>query len=82
MTESTIPVDDPMTLEGFASKIAWEGGIVGALEYGLKARDIPEEELLLRHHWELAQQAWEDFQAVIAPIEDYLDERVGYWRGI
>lgn len=33
---------EPMTASGFASKVKWEGGVIEALEYGLKPTDAPE----------------------------------------
>lgn len=35
-----------------ASKIAWEGGIYEALEYGIKAKNMPEGDLELAEAWQ------------------------------
>lgn len=59
-----MPDNRPMTLVDFAAKVEWEGGVIDALDYGLKPEDAPEGEL--RDPW---QQAYDLFQQM-EPITD------------
>ena len=63
-----------MKLEDFASKVEYEGGVIAALEYGLKSDDLdadgdPEAQKL-KDGWETLDAAWE----VIARLEDEAGE--------
>lgn len=71
-----------MTLDEFATKVEWEGGVVDALRYGLKADDLKDDDpraLELYEVWEALESAW----LVVARleseaeeiIESHLDER-------
>lgn len=48
------------------AKMNWEGGIYDALEYGLKASDMPDEEL---------KEAWQALEDAFSEAE-YLADRV------
>lgn len=63
--------------EDFAAKVDHEGGIFGALEYGLKPDDLPPGEL--KELWsEIYAVFWEDdFQELLDDIRDELDEHYG-----
>lgn len=52
-------------------KIEWEGGIHGALVYGLTHEDIDEEALPeLRAAWKKLEEAWRDyFQPAVDAVE-------------
>ena len=52
-----------------ASKTEWEGDIMAALDYGLKAEDMPEGDTELR-------EAWAALQAKYAELKPFID-RVG-----
>ncbi len=53
------------SMAALLSKIGWEGGIGGALEYGISEDDIPE------GHGELAA-AWADLRAAYNKVEALL----------
>ena len=53
--------------ELLASKIQWEGGVIGALEYGLKPDDIGDPEL--RAAWQQLQQAHAELRPLIQDFE-------------
>ena len=68
-------MSDTMSLLDFCSKIEWEGGVVQALEYGLKADDLDSDEFdpraeQLRDIWVALQGAWE----TVARLEDEASE--------
>jgi hypothetical protein len=42
-----------------AAKVEWEGGLVAALELGLRADDMPEGDMELREAWKRMRMAWE-----------------------
>lgn len=60
--------DKPMTEAEFSQKVAWEGGVFGALEYGLKADDC--EPGPLRDAWYNLELSYER----IAPDVDTVNE--------
>lgn len=61
-----------MTESDFAAKIEWEGGIVDALEYGLKYSDCEPGEL--RNAWEKLEVKWATIQDEINAVEDILNQ--------
>ena len=64
-----------MTEEEFANKIEWEGGIIGALEYGLRAKDLADRNSELYTAWKDLQQIWEgDFWDAKSNVESLLPE--------
>lgn len=59
-----------------AGNIAWEGGIWGALEYGIKAEDMPEGDPVLQARWanlrdafKQAQLAWKEVQELLPEVD-------------
>lgn len=63
---------EPMTLENFAAKIGWEGGVAESLDYGLTPDDAPEGEL--RDLWQAAYDIWtQQLKPAIAAIDAYLE---------
>lgn len=59
------------------NKILYEGGILAALEWGITAKDMPEDDLELRHAWTRLEKAYElgkllrdDVEKLIGPVED------------
>lgn len=61
-----------MSIDDVANKIEWEGGIISALEYGIHADDIEDEELA--NLWEQLEQAYNPVHKLIILIEDFLGE--------
>jgi hypothetical protein len=61
-------------LEEFASKVDWEGGIFGALEYGLhesELEDTPENQKLI-FAWRDLRERFDEMQEAITEVEDLL----------
>jgi hypothetical protein len=52
--------------EELAAKIEWEGGFPDALDYGIKAADMPEGDTELAEAWSALEAAW---NAVGPPLE-------------
>jgi hypothetical protein len=63
-----------VTINQFINKIEWEGGIVSALEYGLKADDLADKNSELYARWAVLEQKWASFQKLIPGIESLLPE--------
>lgn len=47
-----------MTEDQFAAKVDWEGGIAGALEYGMPSDDLPEGQL--KAAWKRLESVYEE----------------------
>lgn len=62
---------EPMTAANFNGKIEWEGGIIEALDYGLKPTDAPEGPL--RDAWTRAYELWQQMEPVISEINALLE---------
>lgn len=62
-----------MTPEEFVAKIRWEGGVVGALEYGLTAEDLPKGSAL-REAWHELEVAWTAFHDYVEDVEEMLGD--------
>lgn len=66
VTNEGQPVTDFMTPSDFASKVDWEGGIHGALEYGLKSTHLDPDDpdsTELRAAWVALEEAYRPFAA-------------------
>lgn len=78
MSEQTEVVEAPeyeyMSADDFAAKVEWEGGVVDALEYGLKHTDLdPNDELSrdLREAWKEAERIFRDgFEAACDRVQE------------
>ncbi len=64
--------DQPMTPQDFAAKVAYEGGVLEAISYGLEPEDAPEGEL--RDLWQTATDMWKTLSPVVDRIVDLLHE--------
>jgi hypothetical protein len=56
-----------------AAKIGWEGGILEALEYGIKAADMPEGDEELAAAWQALEDAFNAVQPLAATVEELLE---------
>ena len=57
-------------MDDLMAKIGWEGGIGGALEYGIKADKIPADAPTgLREAWERLSAAWREVEGLLPEIE-------------
>jgi len=56
------------------NKVDWEGGISGALEYGLTVDDMPPGDTELRDAWKRLEAAWKAFDAIETEVYALLDE--------
>lgn len=52
-----------MTIEELASKIEWEGGIMEAVDYGIKVADLPEDIPVE------IRDAWQRMRNVLADVD-------------
>lgn len=59
--------------EELAGKIDWEGGLWSALEYGIRAADLPEGDLELLDAWIELQSHFDSAQRVANRIYEMLD---------
>lgn len=61
------------TLSDFVDKIDWEGGIYGALEYGLKSRDydLPKE---VEDQWSELRDLFNDMEDLVADFWVLVDK--------
>lgn len=66
--------EDVMTEEEFASFINWEGGVIAALEYGLKPEQC--ESGVLRDAYEKVYEMWSlhGFGKAVSDLENLLGE--------
>lgn len=63
--------DKPMTESAFASKVEWEGGVLEALEYGLKPADAPPGPI--RIAWMRVYQVWQQLSPIADEVGRLLD---------
>lgn len=61
---------EPYSLGDFAAKVDWEGGIIDAIEWGLKPEDAPEE---VRELWTQACALHAQLEPVAEKIGAILD---------
>lgn len=63
-----------MSEEEFVAKIDWEGGVMSALEYGLRQDDLEEPNTPLGHAWGELQMAYRALNPKIKVVEDLIPE--------
>ena len=63
-----------MTEDEFIEKIHSEGGIIGALEYGLKSDDLAVQEGSLFWAWHKLENSWKIFDQDCAALLDEYPE--------
>lgn len=63
-----------MDLASLRNKIEWEGGVIGALEYGVRDDDIDDDDL--SDMWYEIQTKYEVLESDIAEFEDELAKRI------
>ena len=68
-----------MTIEELASKVEWEGGVEGALDYGVTSDDIEDPQLSAL--WAKATEAHAVLQYIVADINKILDAVEGALDG-
>jgi hypothetical protein len=57
-----------------AGKIEWEGGILEALDYGIKTGDMPEGDEELAEAWAKLEASFRQTSALAEAVEDLLPE--------
>lgn len=62
------------TRQNLANKIEWEGGIYGALEYGITAGDINQGDTELVEAWTSLEEAYRAFEAAAGAVEALLPD--------
>ena len=63
--------------EDLASKIMWEGGLTESLDYGLRAKDMPEGDEELITAWTALDEAWAVLEQRAAVVENLLPDLDG-----
>lgn len=58
----------------FLGKIDWEGGVLGALEYGLRADMLTDPTSELGTLWKSLEKAWRKFEPTLNLVEGYVDD--------
>jgi hypothetical protein len=59
--------------ERLASKIDWEGGLLDAIDYGIKATDMPEGDDELAKAWKKLEDAYSEVVPHAAQVSALLD---------
>lgn len=62
-----------MTEDQFLGKVEWEGGVLEALEYGLKADALKDQDSELASRWRALEKEWRRFQNFLIPVEQYFE---------
>ena len=57
-----------------AGKIEWEGGILEALDYGIKTADMPESDTELTEAWAKLEASFRQTAALAEAVENLLPE--------
>lgn len=63
-----------MTEDEFLGKVEWEGGVVDALEYGLHAEVLLDQNTELASRWRALEQEWRWFQNFLNPVEQLFED--------
>ena len=64
-------MSDFESVADFASKVEWEGGIVEALDYGIKPKDVPEE---IRPQWQELSDMWKKMEPLLEEVSTMLED--------
>jgi hypothetical protein len=62
-----------MTEDEFLGKVEWEGGVLDALEYGLRASMLKDQNSKLASRWRALEAEWRRLQNFLGPVEQYFD---------
>ncbi len=54
-------------LRRFARKVRWEGGVLGAIDYGLHRSDVPDEDLA--DTWARIEDLYAEMAPLVAKVE-------------
>jgi hypothetical protein len=65
---------EKMTEVDFVGKIGYEGGIISALEYGLEADDLQDQDSDLAKAWADLEKKWEKLQPALRAVEDLIPD--------
>jgi hypothetical protein len=58
------------------AKIEWEGGVIAALEYGIKTADMPEGDTEMEQAWRKLEDAWNDLDPIVDAVEKLVEAGV------
>jgi len=61
-----------------AGKIEWEGGLMEALDYGIKAEQMPEGDEALTAAWTALEAAYKALEPLAAAVTDLLPDPDDY----
>ena len=65
---------DKLTEDEFLGKVEWEGGVLDALEYGMRAEMLIDQDSELFERWNALEKEWRRFQNFLNPVERYVEE--------
>jgi hypothetical protein len=61
--------------EHLAAKIEWEGGILEAVDYGIKTEDMPEGDAELTEAWAKLEASFAETSKLADAVEKLLEDR-------
>ncbi len=65
--ENSVDRTSGLTLRRLAEKVDWEGGVIEALEYGIRSSDIADPEVATV--WRRVEQLWTELRPAVRQIE-------------
>lgn len=60
--------------EALAAKIAWEGGLIESLDYGIRPEDMPEGDTELAEAWKALYDAYQVVDRLADKVDELLPE--------
>ena len=63
-----------MTPDEFVNKVDWEGGVLDALEYGLRSTELDDSNPALKGGWIELEKAWVDFEPLLHGVEQLVED--------
>ena len=69
--------DEQMTPQEFVRKVDWEGGVIDALDYGLRAKDMDDSNPAFKAGWQELERLWLDFEPMLRAMETMIEENWG-----
>ena len=61
--------------EALAAKIEWEGGLMEALDYGIKTDDMPEGDTELTEAWAKLEASFRETSRLAHAVEKLIEDR-------
>ena len=68
-----MPDQEKLTPDEFASKVEWEGGVIDALEYGLRETEMDGSDPAFQTAWAALREQWDVIRPYIDKVEQILE---------